>query len=160
MKKEEKAVVDAERVREAERILKEYKRGKASLEARIVDNELWYRMRHASPHAKNEPANASGWLFNALASKHADAMDNYPEPVFLPREQGDSRDAKLLSGVVPAILERCRFEKVYSDAWWYKLKHGTACYGVFWSNEEGPAGDVVIRQVDLLNLFWESGADD
>ena len=52
MKKEEKAVVDAERVREAERILKEYKRGKASLEARIVDNELWYRMRHASPHAK------------------------------------------------------------------------------------------------------------
>lgn len=160
MKKEEKAVVDAERVREAERILKEYKRGKASLEARIVDNELWYRMRHASPHAKNEPANASGWLFNALASKHADAMDNYPEPVFLPREQGDSRDAKLLSGVVPAILERCRFEKVYSDAWWYKLKHGTACYGVFWSNEEGPAGDVVIRQVDLLNLFWESGADN
>ena len=112
MKKEEKAVVDAERVREAERILKEYKRGKASLEARIVDNELWYRMRHASPHAKNEPANASGWLFNALASKHADAMDNYPEPVFLPREQGDSRDAKLLSGVVPAILERCRCEKV------------------------------------------------
>ena len=45
MKKEEKAVVDAERVREAERILKEYKRGKASLEARIVDNELWYRQR-------------------------------------------------------------------------------------------------------------------
>ena len=96
MKKEEKAVVDAERIREAERILKEYKRGKASLEARIVDNELWYRMRHASPHAKNEPANASGWLFNALASKHADAMDNYPEPVFLPMRRVVFRAGQML----------------------------------------------------------------
>ncbi|MBP3370946.1 MAG: hypothetical protein J6L88_00295 [Clostridia bacterium] len=148
--------IGAEQVRQAEQILKNYKQGKAVLEHRIVDNELWYRMRHsATTHSASEPASASGWLFNAIANKHADAMDNYPEPVILPREQTDAAQAKLLSAVLPAILERCDFEDIYSDAWWYKLKHGAACYGVFWSDE-----DICIRSVDLLNLFWEPGVED
>lgn len=151
--------MDCARVREAETLLKEYKRGKSALEHRIVDNEQWFRMHHDVSRSATEPSNAGGWLFNAIANKHADAMDNYPEPVILPREQGDVQDAKLLSSVIPAILERCNFRDVYSDSWWYKLKHGASCYGVFWSNEpEG--GDVVVRQIDLLNLFWEPGVTD
>jgi len=152
--------IGEEEVRVAEQILKEYKRGKSALEHRIVDNELWYRMRHsATTHSSSEPASASGWLFNAIANKHADAMDNYPEPVILPREQSDAKEAKLLSAILPAILERCKFEDIYSDNWWYKLKHGAACYGIFWSSQEG-MGDIAIRSIDLLNLFWEPGISD
>lgn len=36
---------------------------------------------------------ASAWLFNTLLNKHADAMDNYPEPVVLPRSRDDEREA-------------------------------------------------------------------
>ena len=40
---------------------------------------------------------SSAWLFNAILNKHADAMDNYPEPVVLPRERSDEESAKVLS---------------------------------------------------------------
>ena len=39
-------VIGDEQIAEAMQILQEYKRGKASLERRIVDNEQWYRLRH------------------------------------------------------------------------------------------------------------------
>ena len=36
-------------------------------------------------------------MFNSsLASKHADMMDNYPEPNVLPRERQDEGDAQTL----------------------------------------------------------------
>lgn len=31
----------------------------------------------------------SAWLFNAIVSKHADAMDSFPEAVILPRSEAD-----------------------------------------------------------------------
>ena len=55
----------------------------------------------------------------------------------LPREQGDERDAKSLSAILPVILERNDYEQIYSDAWWDKLKSGTAAYGVFWDKRRG-----------------------
>ena len=59
------------------------------------------------------------------------------------------------------MLERNDFEQVYSDAWWYKLKQGTACYGVFWDNAlENGLGDIAIKRLDLLNVFWEQGVTD
>ena len=62
---------------------------------------------------------------------------------------------------MPAVLEKTHFEQVWSDAWWYKLKHGCAAYGVFWDNAgSGGLGDVAVRQLDLLNLFWEPGITD
>ncbi len=48
---------------------------------------------------------ASARLLNAIANKHADAMDNIPAPVVMPWEPGDWQDAELLSKVLPAVLE-------------------------------------------------------
>lgn len=156
-------------IAKAVEVLKKYKNGKQNLEEMIVENEQWYKLRHweyakrqgdtSSEDGRPEPASA--WLFNSLVNKHADAMDNYPEPNVLPREQQDKDAAQTLSDVIPVVLERNNFEQTYSDAWWYKLKHGTAPYGVFWNNNlEQGLGDVDIKELDLLNLFWEPGIKD
>ena len=62
---------------------------------------------------------------------------------------------------MPVILEYNDYEQTYSDNWWEKLKHGTAAYGVFWNPEkENGVGDVDIRSIDLLKIFWEPGVTD
>ena len=100
----------------------------------------------------------SAWLFNCIANKHADAMDNYPEPAILPREESDKQEAEALTSILPLILEQNEFEETYSDAWWYKLKSGTAVYGIFWNPKKlNGLGDIEIKPIDLLNLFWEPG---
>ncbi len=152
-----------QRLDEAIARLREYKRAKAPLERRLREEELWWRLRHWElMRGENEsPGPASAWLFNNIANKHADAMDSFPEPAVLPREPGDAADAATLSRIIPAIVERCGFEQTYSDQWWYKLKHGTAAYGVFWNTAlERGAGDIDIAPIDLLNLFWEPGVRD
>jgi len=143
-------------------ILKKYKEGKASLEKRIVENEQWFKLRHWDAKGKGDGEQyASAWLFNSIANKHADAMDNFPEVCCLPREQSDKKAARILSQILPVIFERNGFEKIYSDAWWYKLKAGTAVYGAFWNPlKSNGLGDIEIKQVDLLNLFWEPGIKD
>lgn len=149
--------------------LTRYKQGKASLEERVVQDELWWELRHweAIRRGKKDgpeavtPEPSSAWLFNSILNKHADAMDNYPEPVVLPRERSDEESAKVLSSVLPVILEYNDYEQTYSDNWWEKLKHGTAAYGVFWNpSKENGLGDVDIREIDLLKLFWEPGITD
>ena len=158
------APIGREQAAEALRILKRYKEGKASLEKRIVANEGWWRLRHweqlrGGREEECEPASA--WLQNCIAGKHADAMDHFPEPMVLPREKSDSGAAKALSGILPALLEQNDYEQVYSDMWWYKLKNGTGITGVFWNPEKNEGlGDIDIRQLDLLNLFWEPGVKD
>lgn len=88
-------------------------------------------------------------------------IDLYPEPVVLPRERSDEQSAKTLSQILPVVQEYNHFEQVYSDNWWEKLKHGTAVYGVFWdSRKDNGLGDIEIRNIDLLNLFWEPGITD
>ena len=154
-------------VRRAAEILQAYKHGKSSLESRVVEDELWYKLRHWEVfRKKRDPAHpapepTSAWLFNAILNKHADAMDNLPEPLALPRERSDEESARALSSILPVIFEQNDFEKVYSDAWWEKLKHGCPCYGVFWnSRKENGLGDIDIKNIDLLNLFWEPGITD
>lgn len=144
--------------------LKAYKAGKANLERRIVENESWWRLRHweqIRTKRDDEPEPASAWLQNCIANKHADAMDNYPSPFVIPREPDDTQAASELSGILPVLLEQNDYEQVYSDMWWYKLKNGTGVTGVFWNPEKnGWLGDVDVRQLDLLNLFWEPGVKD
>lgn len=159
-------------------LLTKYKDGKSNLESRIVNDELWWELRHwegiGQSKAKRvdrsgkevkstppQPKPTSAWLFNTIQNKHADAMDNYPEPVVLPREESDEQSAKMLSQILPVVQEYNHFEQVYSDNWWEKLKHGTAAYGVFWdSQKDNGLGDIEIRNIDLLNLFWEPGITD
>lgn len=157
--------IGREEVRKAARIMEKYKQGKKNLEERIVANEEWYKMRHWEQIRKQrnpkDPEPASAWLFNSLANKHADAMDNYPEPNVLPRAMDDKEDASTLSNILPVILERNHFEQTYSNAWWYKLKAGSSLYGVFWNKSlEDGLGDIDIQQVDILNIFWEPGIKD
>ena len=155
-------------ISEATEILTKYKQGKANLENRIVEDELWWEMRHweaigrgrqQSGDIRVEPTSA--WLFNAIVNKHADAMDNYPEPIVLPRERSDEASAKLLTSVLPVVMEANGFEKVYSDTWYEKLKHGTGAYGIFWdTTKENGLGDITIQSLDLLKIFWEPGITD
>ena len=158
-------VIGTEEVAKAAQLLQRYKSGKAALDTRIVDNELWFRMRHWKNY-KNEmmegkPTPASGWLFNSIANKHADAMDNYPEPNVLPRAADDEETAKVLSKVLPVVLEQADYEQAYSDTWWRKLKQGTGVKGVFWDPaKRSGLGDIAIESVDILMLYWEPGVMD
>lgn len=149
-------------LRKCEELLRRYKAGKEALDARIVENEKWYRQRHgAAGIADGQPAPSSAWLFNALANKHADAMDSMPSLAVLPREESDRDSASTLSDVLPVVLEMNSFEQIYSDMWWYKLRSGTGCFGVFWNNElQNGLGDVAVRSLDLLSLYWEPGITD
>lgn len=156
-------VISRLEVQKAQQILHKYKDGKANLERRIIDNEQWYKLRHweCMRDKKQDIQPTSAWLFNCIANKHADAMDNFPAPNILPREEGDKGEAQMLTSIVPVILDQCDFEQVYSDVWNYKLKAGTGVYGVFWDKSKlNGLGDVSIRKVDLINLFWESGISD
>lgn len=157
--------IGAEQVRQAAEVLRKYRLGKQSLDRRIIDNEQFWKLRHWEQMEKSgEGGNpqdvrpASGWLVNCILSKHADAMDSYPEPTVLPREPGDRKEAEVLSRVLPVILKNNKFKRAYSQAWWNKLKSGCAVYGVFWDGGKlHGLGDIDIRSMDVLNLFWEPG---
>ena len=164
-----KPPIGKEEIARAAELLSRYKDGKKMLESRVVEDELWWELRHweVMRRAREgkaqlpQPQPTSAWLFNAITNKHADAMDNYPEPVVLPRERSDEESARTLSSVLPVVLEYNDYEQTYSQAWWEKLKHGTAAYGVFWnSRKENGLGDIDIRGIDLLKLFWEPGITD
>ena len=157
-------VIGKEEIQKAQLTLNKYKEGKANLEQRIVENEQWYKLRHWECMRKeqtNQVEPSSGWLFNSIANKHADAMDNFPSPNILPREEGDKQEAEMLSSIIPVILEQNDFEETYDNVWDYKLKAGTGIYGVFWDKRKlNGLGDISVQKVDIINLFWESGITD
>lgn len=159
--------IGQEQVREALDTFSRYRRAKLPLEQRIVEDELWWKLRHwecfgketAKASGRLEPK--SGWLFNSILGKHADAMDNFPEPNVLAREPSDEKAAEAVGAVLPVIYEQNDFEQTYSDAWWYKLKHGTAAYGAFWDRSlRDGRGDIRVTRLDLLNIYWEPGISD
>ena len=157
--------IGAEQVRQAAEVLRKYRLGKQNLDRRIIDNEQFWKLRHWEQMEKGgEGGNpqdvrpASGWLVNCILAKHADAMDSYPEPTVLPREPGDRKEAEVLTRILPVILKNNKFKRAYSQAWWNKLKSGCAVYGVFWDGGKlHGLGDIDIRSMDVLNLFWEPG---
>lgn len=157
--------IGEEEVRRAMQILQKYKAGKARLEKRLIESEQWWKMRHWEwMELQGNPYNAkypSAWLFNTIINKHSDAIQNYPEPAILPREEQDKKVAQTLRAVIPCILEQNGFEEVYSDASWNKLKQGTAIYGIFWDGSKlNGLGDISIAEIDPLTLFWEPGITD
>ena len=163
-KAETAPVIGVEQLHEALQVLQEYKKGKSNLEQRVIANEQWYKLRHwdyirGGKDKQVEPV--SGWLFNAIAGKHADMMDNFPMPNILPREEGDKEEAEKLTAIVPVVMEQADFEEVYSDCCDAKLRGGTGVYGVFWNSRKlNGLGDIDIREMEILNLFWEPGISD
>ena len=156
-------VIGREQIQKANFTLNRYKEGKANLEKKIVENEQWYKQRHWEQMRgeKNDIQPASAFLFNSIANKHADAMDNFPSPNVLPREESDKAQSEMLSSIIPVVLDQNDFEETYSEVQNYKLKTGAGVYGVFWDKSKlNGLGDISIQKIDLINLFWESGIMD
>ena len=143
-------------------VLEKYKAGKVQTESRILSSENWWKLRNL-PEGREEAGfrSRSGWLHNVIVSKHADAMEAYPEPNILPREKGDKGEARMLSAIIPCILEQNRFEATYNDVSWQKLKTGTGVYKVVWDKGKlNGLGDISVERVNLLNIYWEPGLTD
>lgn len=151
-------------IAEASAILQKYMKGKANLDARVIEDERWWKGQHwevIRRKAKSTgPEPTSRYLFNTITNKHADIMDNYPEAVALPRERSDSESAQTLSDILPVIFKYNGFEDVYSNNSWELLKHGTAVYGVFWDSHKDGIGDITINAIDLLRIYWQPGVTD
>ena len=151
-------------INEAYQILLNYKRGKANLDKRLVDNEQWYKLRQWECMRKTrddqvEPSSA--WLLNSIENKHADTMDNFPAANVLPREEGDKSEAKILSSIIPVVLDQCGFEGTYSLEQYDKIKNGTGAYGIFWdSSKHNGLGDIDIAYAEIINMAWEPGVTD
>ena len=159
-------VIGKEQVQKARQTLQKYKEGKANLEQKVIESEQWYKLRNwecmrKQSNAVNQVEPVSGWLFNSIANKHADAMDNFPSPNILPREEGDKAEAEMLTSILPVILEQNDFENTYDVEADDKLKHGTGIYGVFWDGSKlNGLGDISVESEDILSLFWEPGVTD
>ena len=157
------APIGKEQIREAYEIFVRYKNGKTNFDDRLKANERWYNNKVVQEPSQQgiQKVFTSSWLFNALNNKHADLMDNYPEPTVLPREESDRETARILSSVIPVVFEQNKFKKTYSKNSWNKVSFGTSCYGVFWdSTKLNGLGDISITKINLLNLFWEPGIED
>ena len=145
--------------------LRLYKQSRNEMDKKIIENENWFKgdywqyIKGGNGGDGSEPT--TPFIFNACWNKHADAMDNYPEPVFLEREASDRAEAESLSKIVPLVLEKADFEKVYSDVWWYKLKQGAGVYGILWdNNRDNGQGDIAIKKIDLLRFYCEPNIED
>ncbi len=159
-------VIDADTVNDAMTILEKYREAKVPLEERIKEDQDYFRVRYADFRKKRsggyeQPETTSAWLFNSVVNKHADAMDNIPTSVILPREESDQKAAESLSKIVPLILDKCSFESKYSKNWYDKLVTGGAIYKVFWDNTMvNGLGDINVQCTDALNLYWTPGIED
>lgn len=162
------AAIGPEQLKRFTAELEKYKAGKAQTENRILSSESWWKLRNTKEEQKTTNLGAdggftscSGWLHNVIVSKHADAMEAFPEPNILPREEGDRGEARILSAIIPCVLEQNHFESTYSDAMWQKLKTGTGVYKITWSKSKlGGLGDISVEKVNLLNVYWEPGITD
>lgn len=160
--------IGPEQLQKFTQILEKYKSGKAVTERRIVASENWWKLRNTAEEQKEAQigkdgsfTSKSGWLHNVIVSKHADAMESFPEPNMLPREQSDVEEAQRLSDIVPCILEQNQFEETYSNAMWQKAKTGTGAYKVIWDTSKlNGLGDITVSEVNLLNVYWEPGIKD
>ncbi len=159
------APIGSEQLKHFTEILQKYKAGKTRTEQRIVAAENWWKLRNTMEEEKTTEiskdggfTSKSGWLHNVIVSKHADAMEAYPEPNILPREVGDRAEARKLSSIIPCVLEQNKFEETYDDVMWQKTKTGTGVYKVVWDKHKlNGLGDISVERANLLNLYWEPG---
>ena len=161
-------IMTPERLNSATNTLLRYRAGKSSVNERVVKAQQWWKLKNWEQIRQEkgiigttaQPAN-TGWLWNCIVGKHADAIDSFPEPIILPREETDKQEANQLSKIIPVVLDKCGFEETYNQAMWQKMQEGTGVYGVFWdSGAQNGLGDIAITKVNILNLCWEPGVDD
>ena len=161
-------IMNRQRLLDATRTLLKYKEGKSSVNRRVIQAQNWWKLRNWEEQRKErgtrgaaEKKSNTGWLWNCIVGKHADAMDSYPEPIILPRAADDQEEAKKLSKIVPVVMELNGFENVYSETAWQKMQEGTGVYGIFWDPEKlNGLGDISIKKINILNMYWEPGVQD
>lgn len=142
----------------------QYRSSLSGFRERVKQSRLWFKQQQTEYQGSmaagvGRPKSHSGHIFNAIQYKHADLMDNYPAANILPREPKDEESAKVLTEIVPFILERCAFKRTYDLNLYNKLISGTAAYGVFFNPDaEGGRGDIEVKDVELLNLTWQPDA--
>ena len=159
------APIGPEQLKKFTETLQKYKSGKSITEQRIIAAEEWWKLRNTTEEQKeteigkdNGFTSKSGWLHNVIVSKHADAMEAYPEPNILPREEGDRGEARMLTAIVPCVLEQNDFETTYSESNWRKMRGGTGTYKVIWDKHKiNGLGDIAVEYANILNLYWEPG---
>ena len=161
-------LMNAERLNEATQTLLRYQGAKSSVNKRVIRAQEWWKLKNWQQIRGDRGVKAStthpsntGWLWNCIVGKHADCIDSYPEPIILPRMQDDKEEATRLSKIVPVVMEINDFEETYNDCSWQKMQEGTGVYGVFWNSRKlNGLGDIDIKQVNILNLYWEPGIKD
>ena len=161
-------LMNAERLNRATETLLKYKKAKASVNRRVIAAQQWWKLKNWEQIEKDRGTKGAtvkksntGWLWNSIVGKHADAIDSYPEPVILPRMEDDQQEADRLSKIVPVVIEANDFEETYNNCSWQKMQEGTGNYGVFWNSQKlNGLGDIDIKKVNSLNLYWEPGIND
>lgn len=158
-----KPVIGEKEVMKASEILRKYKEGKERLEQKIIANEQFWKMRQWNymNDGKDDFKPATAWLHSCIESRYSDIMDSYPTCNFQPRQEDDKAEAKKLTSIVPIVFEHNRYEDTYSDIARYTLKQGGSVQGIFWdASKHNGLGDISIKKIDFINLFWESGITD
>ena len=151
--------VRSEFIDKAKGCLARYEADKQALVERVQDNISIYRQEYACMYndKKNRTDPKSAFILSAVEVKKADFSDNYPVPNLLAREQSDEEAARILSQVVPAILDSTDFKKVYKEHSLQKIKKGTGIYGVFYNQAKE---NIEICELDLLNVFCDMHVRD
>lgn len=162
--------VDRERLMEIREIHNQYCRALRPTYDRVQRCEEWYRIHNTAMENKTqkvEPGKDGGftaqsaWVFNTVTSKHADHVRACPTAACMPREPGDVEAAQVLNKVLPCLLERFGWAKVWNSVSQRKVKLGTGHYKVFWDKDkEGGLGDVSIKSISTLNLAWQPTVTD
>ena len=162
-KKQEKAKgnkIGKAEIKNALEVLQKYNSGKANRNARVRENEQWWKLRHWET-MHNEKSKfvkpTSAWLFNSLMNKLADFSDNYPEANIRARTREDVDEAERIKNVLPMIIEANDYEQTYNETCLAKIKNGTGITGVFWNADKD---DIDIKPIDVLSIIWEPGVKD
>lgn len=155
--------IGRDEILKARTIYDDYKRGKAALDERIVENDQWYRQQHwkQKRNVNGDTRRQTAWLMATIVNKHADFMDNMPECNVLPRERSDEQTAQMLTEILPVVLKRAHWHEAYSRCVDDKLQFGSGNYSVLWdAYAEKGLGEIRINSVDALNMAWEPGIED
>ena len=164
---QDRGIITRDHVRKAYEDLMKYRQGKYSVERRIIKSQEWWKLcnwdiieiekaiRGTQPIQSSTP-----WLFHSIARKHAEMMDSFPEAIILPQAADDVQTAQQLNKIIPVILKKCDFEETYDEMKYQKILEGTEAVGVFWDKDLcNGLGDVSIKKINMLNLFWQPGVE-
>ena len=157
--------VGAAEVAAATQTLQRYKAGKAALDRRLVDNELWFRMGHwknyQNPMMPARRSPAVDGCSTASPTSTPMPWTTTRNPMCCPVQ----RTMRQPRGLFPACCRWCWNRQITSRCTRLLVaqaaSRGTGVTGVFWDPAaRGGVGDIAVRAMNLLMLYWEPGVAD